>query len=107
MIFMQLPRKSGGFVHLILLIIIAAVVLGLFGFNLQKIIQSPVVQENLSYIWSFVVSFWSNYLERPFVYIWEHLFKPWFGDNAGQLKEAFLNNGDVTAAPGSPAVNID
>ncbi len=51
---MQKPTQSreGGLIKMILLIVIALIVLGFFGYNLREIIDSPTVKGNLSYVWN-------------------------------------------------------
>ncbi len=50
---MQKPAKGreGGLVKMALLIVIALIALGFFGYNLRDIIDSPTVKDNLSYVW--------------------------------------------------------
>lgn len=64
-------EKQKGFVKAIIIILIALIVLGYFGFNVQNIIQSPMVQKNLNYGWSMVSYVWRNYLEAPAIFIWD------------------------------------
>lgn len=58
-------RKGGGFVKMVLLIVIALVVLGFFGYNLKDIANSPTVHNNLVYVWGLVVKLWNNFLAEP------------------------------------------
>ncbi len=50
-----LPAQAG-FIKLILLIVIALIVLGLFGYNLRTIVNSPTVRENLAFVWNLIVT---------------------------------------------------
>lgn len=61
-----------GFLKTIILIVIALIVLGYFGFDITKIIQTPTVQTNLNATWDFTSKIWNTYLAGPFVYIWDH-----------------------------------
>lgn len=65
--------NNKGFVKLIILIVIVLIVLGYFGFNLQSIIESPTVQNNLIYVWKFIKMIWTDFLAVPFVFIWNKL----------------------------------
>ncbi len=47
-----------GFVKIIVLIVVALVILGFFGFNLKEIVNSPTVRANLAYLWSIVTTVW-------------------------------------------------
>lgn len=56
---------------MIIIIVIALIVLGYFGFNIQNIINSPTVQKNLNYAWSLVTYIWQNFLKTPAIFIWD------------------------------------
>ncbi len=60
-----------GLIKTIILIIIALIILGYFGFNILDIVGGPTVQANLHAAWDFVVNIWTNYLIGPVVYIWD------------------------------------
>lgn len=66
---------SGGFVKIILLIIIGFVVLGYFGINVKDIFASPIVKENLSYAWDLAKELWTNWLRTPVMWVWEHILR--------------------------------
>lgn len=61
-----------GFLTTIIIIVIALIILGYFGFDITKIIQAPTVQSNLNATWTFVLKIWNTYLANPFVYVWDH-----------------------------------
>ncbi|OHA19566.1 MAG: hypothetical protein A3C08_02690 [Candidatus Taylorbacteria bacterium RIFCSPHIGHO2_02_FULL_47_18] len=48
-----------GLVKAVLLIVVALVILGYFGYNLRDIIASPAVRDNLAYVWDIVVRAWN------------------------------------------------
>jgi Flp pilus assembly pilin Flp len=62
-----------GLIKTIIVIVIALVILGYFGFNVGDIINSPTVQANLHTSWDFISKIWSNYLAGPVVYVWDHI----------------------------------
>jgi|SRR3989344_3976687 len=66
-------RPQGGFIQLIIILIIVLIVLGYFGFNIQQIIQSPSVSGNLNYVWGLAVNLWSNYLIVPVTFVWNKI----------------------------------
>ena len=78
----DLPAQKG-FVKLVLLIVIALVVLGFFGYNLRDIVNSPTVHDNLAYVWDLVVKFWDTFLATPFHWFWDK-FQMVFENNAPQ-----------------------
>ena len=61
-----------GLIKTVLIIVVALIVLGYFGFNITDIIKTPTVQANLNSAWGFVVNLWNTYLGGPFNYIWDH-----------------------------------
>jgi hypothetical protein len=63
-----------GLIKTILLIIVALIVLGYFGFNVGDIIKSPTVQANLNTAWDFVMKIWNDYLAAPCLYVWNNFF---------------------------------
>ena len=65
-----------GLIQLILIIVIAVVVLGYFGFNIRSIVESPAVQENLGFLWGLTRTLWSNYLSQPFGWFWDNIGRP-------------------------------
>jgi len=58
-------KYNRGLIKTILIIVIALVVLGYFGLDIKKIIQSPQVQKNLHDVWAF--------FKDIFITLW-HLF---------------------------------
>lgn len=63
------PTGNRGFVKMILLIVIALIVLGFFGYNLRDIVNSPTVHENLVYVWDLLVKIWNAVIVTPFNWI--------------------------------------
>ncbi|TSC58632.1 MAG: hypothetical protein Greene041679_79 [Parcubacteria group bacterium Greene0416_79] len=63
-------RQNRGLIKTVLLIVIALVVLGFFGYNLREIADSPTVRDNLSYVWGLLTKLWDNFLAKPAAWIW-------------------------------------
>src|SRR5512145_3066803 len=87
--------NHGGFIQIILIIVIALIVLGYFGLNIADILASPVVKENLAYAWNLVKEVWGSYLSGPATWVWEHIVSVlWdlFLEGVGNLKE---NGGQI------------
>lgn len=82
--------SQGGFLKLIIIIVIGLIVLGYFGFDLQKIIDSPTVSKNLTYTKDLVVGAYQKYLAKPIEYLWNKIFLNllWSGfvDNLERIK---------------------
>lgn len=66
-------KGNRGLIKMVLLIVIALVVLGYFGYNLRDIIDSPTVKENLSYVWGLAVKLWNNFLAAPAEWLWDKI----------------------------------
>jgi Flp pilus assembly pilin Flp len=60
-----------GLIKTIIVIVIALIILGYFGFNVGDIIKGQTVQANLNNAWTFVVNIWNNYLAAPVIYVWD------------------------------------
>ena len=74
-------KQQGGFIQLIIVLIIAVIVVGYFGFNVQQIIQSPSVSGNLGYAWGLAMNLWSNYLVVPVTFVWNKIIVGMFWNN--------------------------
>jgi hypothetical protein len=79
---------------MVLIIIVALIVLGFFGYNLRDIIASPTVSDNLEYAWGIVVKVWDNFLARPAIWVWDNLIVDLLWNN---MQKIFHN--DLPAFP--------
>lgn len=70
---MEQTKKHAGFIKLIVLVVIVLILLGYFGFNVENILNSPLVKGNLNYVWGLTITFWNNYLSVPFTFIWDKI----------------------------------
>lgn len=50
--------KRGGFIKIILIIVVAAIILGYYRVDIRNIIESDMVQRNLDYIWGLAKEAW-------------------------------------------------
>lgn len=50
----HIKNHKRGIVALIVIIVIAVIILGYFGFDLQRIFESPQVRENLIFLWELI-----------------------------------------------------
>lgn len=66
--------KNQGLVRTVLIVLIAILVLSYFGFDIKGIVESPLAQNNIGYVWGFVVGIWNNYLSQPVTYFWNNIF---------------------------------
>jgi hypothetical protein len=66
--------EKKGFIKTIILIVIALIVLGYFGFNIESIIKSEKVQANLNYVWGLITNIWNLYLAAPVIFVWDKFF---------------------------------
>lgn len=65
--------QNRGLIKAIIIIIIALIILGYFGFDVRDIINGPTVQSNLHSAWDFVVMIWDKFLSVPLTYIWDKI----------------------------------
>lgn len=66
--------KNQGLVRTVLIVLVAILVLSYFGFDIKSIVESPLAQNNIGYVWGFVVGIWNNYLSQPVMYFWNNIF---------------------------------
>jgi len=55
---------------MLILIVIALIILGYYGFSVRQAVQNPTTQDNISYIWNGAVAVWNDYLKAPATYLW-------------------------------------
>ncbi len=65
--------KQSGFIKVILIIVLALIILGYFGLDAREIMEKPLVQKNLNYVWNFVTFVWSHYFKAPAIYVWNEI----------------------------------
>lgn len=93
--FYMKSNPKGGFVRLIILIIILILVLSFFGINLKSVVESPQSKENFSYVWGSIKHIWVNILSSPVTYVWSKISDWGFWDNLFfKFKEAGENIGE-------------
>ncbi len=101
---MTYQSQQGGFIKWIVLILILLIVLGYFGFDVREIIESDQVQDNIHYVWTFVVNVWDTYLKGPAIYLWniwvDFIWSP-FVENMEKLR----NGEPDQLQENAPAVN--
>lgn len=63
---MKINKNEGGFIKMVIIIVIAIIILSYYGVDIKTLITSDQVQSNLSYVWGIVVKIWDLFVE----YIW-------------------------------------
>ncbi len=71
-------NQQGGFIKIVAIIVITLIVLGFFGFNIQKIINSPTVSGNLNYAWGLTVNLWNKVIVASATWVWDKIIVPVF-----------------------------
>ena len=61
--------NNRGFIQTVIIIIVALIILGYFGFNLRNIVNSSTVHDNLQFVKELVLAVWNMYLKAPLTYI--------------------------------------
>lgn len=70
-----MPKNpNGGFIKMIIILIIIILALSYFGFDIKKFMESPTTQKNLGYVWGLAKVVWDKYLEKPLAYLWKNVF---------------------------------
>ncbi len=62
--------KKRGFIKTIILIVIALLILGYFGYHIEDMIKNPAVQKNLHAFLNFILYLWNTFLIGPLTFIW-------------------------------------
>lgn len=73
MLYTRTMKGNRGFIKAIIIIVIALVALGFFGYNLRDIVASPSVRDNLLYVWELLVKLWNNFLAAPAEWLWDKI----------------------------------
>ena len=63
--------RGGGLIKTILVIAVIVVALGFFGFDIEAIIKTPLVQKNLLFVTNIATYVWKTFLAGPFIFIWD------------------------------------
>ena len=66
--------QKKGFIKTIIIIVVALIVLGYFGFDVENIMKSEKVQKNLNYVWDIISKVWNLYLAAPVMFVWDKFF---------------------------------
>lgn len=69
-------KKDQGFIKWILLIIVALIVLGYYGFDVKKAIDAPTTQSNLNWFKETCIWIWNYILRIPATFLWENVLLP-------------------------------
>ena len=94
------PQGQGGFIKLVIILIIVLIVLGYFGFNIQQIIQSPSVSNNLGYAWGLAVTVWNKVLVVPATFVWNKIVIGMFWNTLVSL----IDKAQTVAPAGQPTL---
>lgn len=70
-----------GFVKLVVLLVIVLIILGYLGFNVESIVNTPAVKNNIKYVWGIAVSVWNTVLVKPVSFIWNKIIIGFFWNN--------------------------
>ena len=69
-------KKDQGFIKWIILIIIALIILGYYGFDVRRAIDAPTTQSNLNWFKETCLWIWDNVLRWPATFVWENILWP-------------------------------
>ncbi len=85
-------KKQRGIVKYVFYILILVLILSYFGFNIKSFMNSDSVQNNLSYVWDWIINIWKHYLKPIYDFISSWL-GPYISDTLDGLKN---HNYDLT-----------
>lgn len=68
-------NTNGGFLKLLIIIIIGIFILSAMNIDLRSLVNSPVMQNNIAYVYGGIKSVWDNYLRTPVMFFWDNTFK--------------------------------
>lgn len=91
-------KKDAGFIKWIILIVVALIILGFYGFDLKSAIEKPTVQKNISYVTDIVVNIWTKFIKKPFLFL-EGLFLDYIWHPAFNLLKEITNHNSPPVAP--------
>ena len=66
-------KTNRGFIKWIIIIVIALIILGYFGFDVRRAIESPTTQSNFNYVQKIVWDVWNTYLKGIVMYLWNEV----------------------------------
>lgn len=92
---MNPTNKNNGLIRTILIILIAILALSYFGIDIKGLVEAPRTQQNVGYVTGWVMYVWTNYLEKPYDYLWNDIF-------VGRIWSQFLDTLDTIKAGGNP-----
>jgi|SRR3989344_762845 len=61
-------------IRIFIFVVIVLLVLSYFGFNVRSLAESPTTRENFSFVTTFIVDIWNDYLKRPATFLWKDIF---------------------------------
>ncbi|KKW34750.1 MAG: hypothetical protein UY81_C0063G0009 [Candidatus Giovannonibacteria bacterium GW2011_GWA2_53_7] len=65
-------KQRGGFIKLLLIIIVAAIILGYYRVDIKNIVGSDLVQRNLNYLWG-IAREWGGWIWAKLVPVIDNL----------------------------------
>lgn len=69
-------KKDRGLIKFIIIIVIALVILGYYGFSVRQAIEAPASQDNLNFFKDICIKIWLYILRAPALFIWENVILP-------------------------------
>ena len=88
-------NKQSGLVRTILIIIVAILIISYFGIDIKGLVEAPGTQNNIGYVVGWVMYVWTNYLEKPYNYLWHDIF-------VDKIWAQFLDTLDIIKTGGNP-----
>ena len=80
-------NSQRGIIKYVFYIFIIILILSYLGFDLKSFMESDQTQSNLSYVWSFVLDIWKNYLKPIYDFL-----ANWFGPYISETLNGLQNH---------------
>lgn len=87
-------KKSRLHIHIFRLFLIIALIWVLLQINVKTVVESPQLQENVSYVKEQSVTIWQKYLAKPVGNAWNNLLKNLVNRGIDQVQEKINSNFD-------------
>ncbi len=59
-------NTRGGFISILIIIVLTVVILSLLGVSLGSLLNNKTLQENFNYLWQGLVWIWTHYIRNRF-----------------------------------------
>lgn len=74
----SIKKKQNGFIHIIVIFVMAIIILSLLGVNLDLFFKNEILRSNFKLAWDVIKSICNKYLTEPSQIVWNYfIVKVW------------------------------